>query len=52
MRCHAGVWLVNKAGLPLAFRRRVGGAGKVAQHRSVGEEVTHLVVVVVSSSSK
>ena len=39
VRCHAGVWLVNKAGLPLAFRRRVGGAGKVAQHRSVGEEV-------------
>ena len=30
VRCHAGVWLVNKAGLPLAYRRRVGGAGKVA----------------------
>ena len=35
--CYAGVWLVNKAGQPLSFRRRIGGAGHVAQHRKVGE---------------
>ena len=35
---YAGVWLLNKAGLPLHYRRRVAGGYGIAQHRKVGAE--------------